>query len=151
MNRHSEQLVSVVFRLPRAKLERLRKLAKSTRINRSEFLREAIGDLIKKHAAAFETCGRCFEVGDLDASGYCPGCAAHRAARQLAWERSQLTCGCGRSYTWAEYLALPAPVRGSQQPTFDDDDREIFLELRDCACQNTMARLVGPCPDGWAR
>lgn len=48
-NRHGPQLISLVFRLPRAKLERLAELAKRTRIRQSEFLREAIADLLAKY------------------------------------------------------------------------------------------------------
>jgi predicted DNA-binding protein len=129
MNRHHEQLVSVVFRLPREKLERLRKLASTTRIRQSEFLREAIGSLLKKHEAVLLSC----------------------AAVQLAWEYSQLTCGCGRSYTWAQYLALPAPPRGSFQdvPGEDENDPPVRLELRNCSCLSTMARNPGEFPEGW--
>lgn len=133
MNRHSEQLVSVVFRLERGKLKRLRTLAAASRIRQSEFLREAIGDLLAKHA---RTPSHPLE-------------APTPREIQLAWERSQLGCGCGRSYTWDEYFALPAPLRGSQQPTTDDSGAPIFLELRNCHCGSTMARLPGPCPKGW--
>lgn len=146
MNRHAEQLVSVVFRLPRAKLERLRKLSSETRIRQSEFLREAIGNLITKHAAALLNCTRCNGLEDINASGLCSSCAL----RQLQWEHSQLRCGCGRSYTWAEYLALPVPLRGSQQETTDDHGAPMFLEVRNCSCLSTMARHVGAFPEGWA-
>lgn len=137
-------LVSLVFRLPRAKLERLAALAKSTRIRQSEFLREAIADLLKKHAHAL-ACSRCGE-GEAGARGLCSSCGSI----QLAWELSQCRCSCGRTHTWREFLELPAPLRGSQQETTDDEGRTVFLELRDCrACKSTMARLPGIAPKGW--
>lgn len=46
---HQGKLVSVVFRLPRAKSDAVDALAKETRIRRSEFLREAIADVLRKH------------------------------------------------------------------------------------------------------
>jgi hypothetical protein len=143
-NRHPAQLVSVVLRLPREQLERLRKLSKATRVIQSEFLREAIADLLVKHGSDVITCSRCHAFGEL-AEGLCTTCAV----LQRAWERSQLICGCGRSHTWAQYLELPAPLNGSQQETEDDEGRPMFLELRNCACGSTMARIPGPFPDGW--
>ena len=43
------QLTSVVFRLNRDRLETLKELSRSTRIRQSEYLREAIGDLLDKY------------------------------------------------------------------------------------------------------
>lgn len=43
------RLTSVVFRLNRDKLESLKELSKSTRIRQSEYLREAISDLLDKY------------------------------------------------------------------------------------------------------
>lgn len=43
------RLASVVFRLNRERLERLKDLAKETRIRQSEYLREAISDLLDKY------------------------------------------------------------------------------------------------------
>lgn len=43
-------LVDVVMRLPRAKNDALSALAKDTRIRKSEYLREAIADLLAKHS-----------------------------------------------------------------------------------------------------
>lgn len=144
-NRHPSQLVSVVFRLPLAKLERVRELSKDTRVRQSEFLREAIADLLVKHGDVIK-CVHCGELGAINAAGQCPACWD----LQLAWERSQLTCGCGRAYTWAEYLGnLAPPIAGSQQESEDELGAPIMIELRQCACHNTMARLPLPMPKGW--
>jgi predicted DNA-binding protein len=43
------RLTSLVFRIPRAKLEALRELSKRTRVRQSEYLREAIVDLLEKY------------------------------------------------------------------------------------------------------
>lgn len=43
------RLTSVVFRLNRERLESLKELSKSTRIRQSEYLREAISDLLEKY------------------------------------------------------------------------------------------------------
>jgi len=43
------QLTSVVFRLGRDRLEMLKGLSRTTRIRQSEYLREAIGDLLEKY------------------------------------------------------------------------------------------------------
>ncbi|XXF75037.1 ribbon-helix-helix domain-containing protein [Myxococcaceae bacterium GXIMD 01537] len=43
------RLTSVVFRLHREKLDSLKDLSKSTRIRQSEYLREAISDLLSKY------------------------------------------------------------------------------------------------------
>ncbi len=43
------RLASVVFRLNRSKLERLKELSRRTRIRQSEYLREAIRDLLSKY------------------------------------------------------------------------------------------------------
>ncbi|HLL54363.1 MAG TPA: ribbon-helix-helix domain-containing protein [Myxococcaceae bacterium] len=43
------RLTSVVFRLNREKLESLKDLSRSTRIRQSEYLREAISDLLEKY------------------------------------------------------------------------------------------------------
>ncbi|MFZ5468389.1 MAG: ribbon-helix-helix domain-containing protein [Myxococcota bacterium] len=45
----SSRLTSVVFRLNRDRLDALKELSRSTRIRQSEYLREAIGDLIGKY------------------------------------------------------------------------------------------------------
>jgi len=42
-------LTSVVFRLQRERLESLKELSKQTRIRQSEYLREAISDLLEKY------------------------------------------------------------------------------------------------------
>jgi predicted DNA-binding protein len=42
-------LTSVVFRLQRDRLESLKELSKQTRIRQSEYLREAISDLLEKY------------------------------------------------------------------------------------------------------
>jgi predicted DNA-binding protein len=42
-------LTSVVFRLQRDRLESLKDLSKQTRIRQSEYLREAISDLLEKY------------------------------------------------------------------------------------------------------
>ena len=43
------RLTSVVFRLNRDRLDALKDLSKETRIRQSEYLREAIGDLLSKY------------------------------------------------------------------------------------------------------
>lgn len=43
------RLTSVVFRLNRDRLELLKELSKETRIRQSEYLREAISDLLEKY------------------------------------------------------------------------------------------------------
>lgn len=43
------RLTSVVFRLNRDRLEILKDLSKETRIRQSEYLREAISDLLEKY------------------------------------------------------------------------------------------------------
>jgi hypothetical protein len=43
------RLLSLVFRLERSKLEALRRLSSATRIRQSEYLREAISDLLVKY------------------------------------------------------------------------------------------------------
>ncbi len=43
------RLTSVVFRLSRERLDRLKELSRSTRIRQSEYLREAIDDLLVKY------------------------------------------------------------------------------------------------------
>lgn len=45
----SPRLKSVVFRLPKSKHEAVKQLSKRTRIRKSEYMREAIADLLKKH------------------------------------------------------------------------------------------------------
>lgn len=45
----SPRLTSVVFRLNRDRLDRLKELSKETRIRQSEYLREAINDLLEKY------------------------------------------------------------------------------------------------------
>jgi predicted DNA-binding protein len=43
------RLTSVVFRLSREKLDALKDLSRTTRIRQSEYLREAISDLLTKY------------------------------------------------------------------------------------------------------
>ena len=43
------RLTSVVFRLNKDRLETLKELSRETRIRQSEYLREAIGDLLEKY------------------------------------------------------------------------------------------------------
>lgn len=43
------RLTSVVFRLNKDKLDTLKELSRSTRIRQSEYLREAISDLLEKY------------------------------------------------------------------------------------------------------
>jgi predicted DNA-binding protein len=45
----TSRLTSVVFRLNRDRLDTLKELSKETRIRQSEYLREAISDLIEKY------------------------------------------------------------------------------------------------------
>jgi predicted DNA-binding protein len=46
---NTPRLTSVVFRLPREKLDSLKDLSRTTRIRQSEYLREAISDLLSKY------------------------------------------------------------------------------------------------------
>lgn len=50
----NSRLTSVVFRLNRDRLESLKELSKSTRIRQSEYLREAISDLLEKYEENIE-------------------------------------------------------------------------------------------------
>ena len=45
----NNRLTSVVFRLNKDRLETLQDLSRETRIRQSEYLREAIGDLLEKY------------------------------------------------------------------------------------------------------
>lgn len=47
--REHGRLLSLVFRLERSKLEALKDLSRTTRIRQSEYLREAISDLLAKY------------------------------------------------------------------------------------------------------
>ncbi len=49
MHDDNARLTSVVFRLSREKLSSLKGLSRSTRIRQSEYLREAISDLLEKY------------------------------------------------------------------------------------------------------
>jgi predicted DNA-binding protein len=53
-NDNTPRLTSVVFRLGRDRLESLKELSKSTRIRQSEYLREAISDLLEKYEEKIE-------------------------------------------------------------------------------------------------
>jgi predicted DNA-binding protein len=48
------RLTSVVFRLTKDRLEALKTLSRGTRIRQSEYLREAIADLLTKYAVPAE-------------------------------------------------------------------------------------------------
>ena len=48
------RLTSVVFRLTKDRLEALKSLSRGTRIRQSEYLREAIADLLTKYAVPLE-------------------------------------------------------------------------------------------------
>jgi len=50
----NSRLTSVVFRLSRDRLELLKDLSKETRVRQSEYLREAITDLLEKYTAKLE-------------------------------------------------------------------------------------------------
>jgi predicted DNA-binding protein len=54
MTNDNPRLTSVVFRLNRERLESLKDLSKTTRIRQSEYLREAISDLLEKYEAKLE-------------------------------------------------------------------------------------------------
>ncbi|MFN0062581.1 MAG: ribbon-helix-helix domain-containing protein [Myxococcaceae bacterium] len=49
------RLTSVVFRLTRAKLDALKALSRATRVRQSEYLREAIADLLAKYQVPLDT------------------------------------------------------------------------------------------------
>lgn len=74
---------------------------------------------------------------DLDTDGHCQLCEIV----QLDWERAHLTCSCGNSYEWATFIELERPIAGSQQPSEDESGKPITLELRNCTCRSTMARV----------
>jgi len=46
---NDNRLTSVVFRLQRDRLDALKELSRSTRVRQSEYLREAISDLLGKY------------------------------------------------------------------------------------------------------
>ena len=48
------RLTSVVFRLTKDRLEALKALSRTSRIRQSEYLREAIGDLLTKYSVPAE-------------------------------------------------------------------------------------------------
>jgi hypothetical protein len=56
----ASRLTSMVFRLPRHRLEALRELSRTTRIRQSEYLREAIADLLDKYEQGSN--GKLFET-----------------------------------------------------------------------------------------
>lgn len=43
------RLTSLVFRIPKPRLEQLKELSRRTRVRQSEYLREAIADLLQKY------------------------------------------------------------------------------------------------------
>ncbi|MBS2027088.1 MAG: ribbon-helix-helix domain-containing protein [Deltaproteobacteria bacterium] len=43
------RLTSLVFRIPKPRLEQLKDLSRRTRVRQSEYLREAIADLLAKY------------------------------------------------------------------------------------------------------
>ena len=45
-----KQLVSLVFRIPKSSLDQLKGLSAKTRVRQSEYLREAIEDLLMKYS-----------------------------------------------------------------------------------------------------
>jgi predicted DNA-binding protein len=45
----SKRLISLVFRIPRPKLQAIKALSTRTRVRQSEYLREAIEDLLAKY------------------------------------------------------------------------------------------------------
>ncbi|MBI3183899.1 MAG: ribbon-helix-helix domain-containing protein [Myxococcales bacterium] len=49
------RLTSLVFRLSREKLGSLKELSRATRIRQSEYLREAIDDLLVKYEDSFDS------------------------------------------------------------------------------------------------
>lgn len=125
------QLVSLVFRLTSDRLDRLKQLSADTRIRQSEFLREAIADLLKKYEGTRP--GRASRDALIDRR-----LAEEKATRAAAHFES---CACGREYSWAAFLELPAPETGSLQESVDKSGAPIFLELRQCVCRSTMARI----------
>lgn len=51
------RLTSLVFRIPRERLELIKGLARKTRVRQSEYLREAVADLLAKYEAAMPLVG----------------------------------------------------------------------------------------------
>ena len=49
MSTEQQRLTSVVFRLSRKKLQALKGLSQATRVRQSEYLREAINDVLRKY------------------------------------------------------------------------------------------------------
>jgi predicted DNA-binding protein len=52
------RLEPMLIRLPPSLAERLRQLARATRIRQSDYLREAVADLLEKYAHVAEPSGR---------------------------------------------------------------------------------------------
>lgn len=53
----TSRLISLVFRLPKPNLQALKGLSSKTRVRQSEYLREAIEDLLAKYQAEIERQG----------------------------------------------------------------------------------------------
>jgi len=53
-NGHVNRLEPMLIRLPPALAERLRRLARATRIRQSDYLREAVSDLLAKYGHVIE-------------------------------------------------------------------------------------------------
>jgi predicted DNA-binding protein len=54
MRRFDRPLVSLVFRIPKKAHQAVKDLSKKTRISQSEYLREALEDLLKKYQSKLE-------------------------------------------------------------------------------------------------
>ena len=59
------RLTSVVFRLTRPKLLALKELSRSTRVRQSEYLREAIEDLLRKYESSADGAGGTSRSGGI--------------------------------------------------------------------------------------
>ena len=46
-------------------------------------------------------------------------------------------CACGKTYTYAQWHALP--ICGEQLYNFDDGGDDVHLECRNCSCGSTMS------------
>jgi predicted transcriptional regulator len=55
MTQQQNRLEPMLIRLPPALAERLRRLARATRIRQSDYLREAVSDLLAKYGHVIET------------------------------------------------------------------------------------------------
>lgn len=59
MRKRTPRLVSVVFRVDRALLDSVKQLTAKTRVSQSDYLREAVEDVLAKHRSAVKATTTC--------------------------------------------------------------------------------------------